>query len=130
MLFRSVGSELRLKAGVLNYEGQSSYSVQVTADDGTVGGTPDATSALFTVNVNDLNEAPSAVGFANTTSAIDENTDTSAGLKVADIVVSDDALGTETLGLTGADAAAFEISGSELWLKAGVVLDYESQSSY
>ena len=41
--------------------------------------------------------------------------------------MTDDALGTNTLALTGADAAAFEIVGSELFLKAGTVLDFETQ---
>jgi hypothetical protein len=76
-----------------------------------------------------VNEAPTAVQFANTTTAIAENTDTTLGMKVADIVVVDDALGSETLALTGSDAASFEIVGSELRLKAGL-LDFETKSSY
>jgi Ca2+-binding RTX toxin-like protein len=127
--FEIVGTELRLKAGVLNFEAKSSFTVQVTADDVTVGGTPDATSALFTVNVTDVNETPTAVGFANTTTVIDENTDTSLGVKVADIVVTDDALGTEVLALTGTDASSFEIVGTELRLKAGT-LNFEAKNSY
>ena len=34
--------------------------------------------------------------------------------------------GTNTLSLSGADAALFEISGSELRLKAGASLDFET----
>jgi hypothetical protein len=59
-----------------------------------------------------------------------EDTDTSTALRVADILVSDDALGTNDLTLTGADAAAFEIAGRELRLKAGTNLDFETQSTY
>ncbi len=44
--------------------------------------------------------------------------------------MTDDALGTETLSLKGADAASFEIVGSSLYLKAGVTLDYETKTSY
>ncbi len=128
-LFEIVGTELRLKAGVLDFETKASYSVRVTADDATIGGNPDATSELFIVNVTDVNEAPTAVAFANTTTSINENADATAGVKVADIQVIDDALGTETLTLVGADAAFFEIVGTELRLKAGV-LDFESKSSY
>src|SRR5204862_289051 len=40
------------------------------------------------------------------------------------------ALGNETLSLTGADAAAFEISGAALYLKAGAKLDFETKTSY
>ena len=57
-LFEIVGTELRLKAGVLDFETKASYSVRVTADDATIGGNPDATSELFIVNVTDVNEAP------------------------------------------------------------------------
>jgi Ca2+-binding RTX toxin-like protein len=54
-----------------------------------------------------------------------ENADTSARIKVADIAIADDGLGTNVLGLTGADAAFFEIDGSALYLRAGTALDYE-----
>src|SRR6478736_1071918 len=66
----------------------------------------------------------------NTTASIAENTSTASHIKVADINVTDDALGSNTLALTGADAASFEIVGSALYLKAGTVLDFESKTSY
>ncbi|MFN6051945.1 MAG: Ig-like domain-containing protein, partial [Planctomycetia bacterium] len=50
--------------------------------------------------------------------------------KVADIVVADDALGSETITLTGADASSFEVDGLALYLKSGVSLDYETKASY
>ena len=43
--------------------------------------------------------------------------DTSSHTKVADIQVTDDTAGTNTLSLTGADAAVFEVIGTELFLK-------------
>ena len=51
---------------------------------------------------------------------------TSPGIKMADIVITDDGQGTNDLSLSGADAGMFEIQGSELWLKAGAVLDFET----
>lgn len=48
-------------------------------------------------------------------------------MKVAEIVVTDDDLGTNKLALSGADADLFQIVGSELRLKAGTVLDYETK---
>ena len=48
------------------------------------------------------NQAPTAVALANATTSLDENTSTAADVKVADIVVTDDGLGTNNLGLTGA----------------------------
>src|SRR4051812_8809907 len=96
----------------------------------TLGTTPDATSTTYTLTVNDVNEAPTAVTLASATASIAENSSTAAHIKVADIVVTDDALGTDTLGLTGADAAFFEIAGTSLFLKAGTVLNFEAKASY
>ncbi|MGX7953822.1 hypothetical protein ACWPM1_14825, partial [Tsuneonella sp. HG249] len=56
----------------------------------------------------------------NTVTSVPNNQ--AAQLKVADIAVTDDGLGTNTLGLTGANAALFEIVGSQLFLKAGQTL--------
>jgi Ca2+-binding RTX toxin-like protein len=67
---------------------------------------------------------------SNTLTAIDENSGTASHIKVADIAVTDDALGSNTLGLSGADAANFEIVGGALFLRAGVTLDYEAKASY
>jgi Ca2+-binding RTX toxin-like protein len=102
-----------------------SYQVQVSAFDGT-----NTSSELITVHLTDVNEASTAVALANATASILENTPTATHIKVADINVTDDALGNNILGLTGADAASFEIVGSALYLKAGTVLDFESKTSY
>jgi hypothetical protein len=99
--------------------------VEVSANDGV-----NTTAELITVYLTDMNEAPTAVALINATASIAENISTASNLKVADIWVADDALGTNILSLTGADAASFEIVGSALYLKAGTVLDFESNTSY
>lgn len=76
------------------------------------------------------NTAPTAVVLSNAVNSIQENTSTASPIKLGDIVVTDDGLGTNTLSLTGADIASFEITGSSLYLKAGVVLDFETKASY
>lgn len=76
------------------------------------------------------NQAPTAVAFNNTINSILENSTTAAPVKVADIVVTDDGLGTNNLTVTGADASFFEITSSGLFIKAGTVLDYETRTSY
>ncbi|MHC5597331.1 MAG: lamin tail domain-containing protein [Nostoc sp.] len=76
------------------------------------------------------NQAPVAVSLANTVTSLAENTSTATPFKVANIIVSDDALGTNTLSLTGADANSFQITGNGLFLKAGTTLDYETKTSY
>ena len=127
-------SALYLKAGVtLDFETKSHYDVTVQASDGTVvGSTP--VSKNFSLAVTDVNEAPTSVTLTNSLSSLAENSDTSSQIKVADIAITDDALGTNTLSLSGADAALFEIvtinGASALYLKAGVTLDFETKSHY
>ncbi len=126
-VFEIVGNQLRLRAGtVLDFETQSSYAVDVVVTD-TVTGLGDTASYLLTVS--DVNEAP-ALTLTNVVGTLAEGTDTSTALRVADLVISDDGLGTNGLGLSGADAAVFEIVGNQLRLRAGTVLDFETQSSY
>ncbi|MGK7871371.1 malectin domain-containing carbohydrate-binding protein, partial [Falsiroseomonas sp. E2-1-a20] len=95
----------------------------------------DGTSATnqFTANFDYLvirsldeapNQAPTAVVLSNLVTTLAEGTQ-AAAVKVADIAVSDDGLGTNVLSLQGDDAALFEIVGQELFLKAGAVLDFE-----
>ncbi|NEU79412.1 SdiA-regulated domain-containing protein [Nostoc sp. UIC 10630] len=76
------------------------------------------------------NQAPVAVSLANTVTSLSESTSTVTPFKVANIIVSDDALGTNTLSLTGADANSFEITDNALFLKAGTTLDFETKTSY
>jgi hypothetical protein len=77
-----------------------------------------------------LNEAPSALTLANTVSSLAENSSTASRIKVADIVITDDASGSNTISLSGADAASFEVSGNALFLKAGTALNFEAKASY
>jgi len=76
------------------------------------------------------NQPPTDVVLTNQTSSLPENTNTSARLRVANVNVTDDQLGTNVLGVTGADAAAFEADPSGLYVKAGTVLDFEAKSTY
>jgi uncharacterized protein YjiK len=76
------------------------------------------------------NAAPTAIALDNATTTIVENTPALAAIKVADIAITDDGIGTNTLSITGTDAAFFEITGAGLYLKAGTVLDYEIKASY
>lgn len=79
---------------------------------------------------SEQNQAPTAIALANTTTSIKENANTTAVVKVADIHVTDDGLGTNQLSLSGTDASVFEIIGSSLYIKAGTILDYETKTSY
>ena len=89
---------------------------------------PDA-SQSFHLSITDVNEAPTAVVLSNQVTSTAEN---GGNLKVADIAVSDDALGANVLSLSGADAASFSIvngSGSpELHFNGGA--NFEAKASY
>jgi predicted extracellular nuclease len=76
------------------------------------------------------NRAPTAVNLMNSTSLLAENTPTTNPIRVADVVISDDAYGSNQLSLGGADAAAFELIGQSLYLRRGVVLDRESRAGF
>lgn len=76
------------------------------------------------------NAAPTALTLNNRLTSIIENTSTTNPVKVADIVVTDDGLGTNTLSLTGTDAGLFQITGNALFLKAGTVIDSKTKTSY
>ena len=125
-LFEIVAGGLYLKAGImLDFEIQPVLNVTVAVDDSTVGGEPDDTANL-SINITDINEAPS-VTLNNTITELPENANTSSAIQVTEIVVTDDALGTNVLSLTGTDSALFEITAGDLYLKAGTVLDFELQ---
>jgi VCBS repeat-containing protein len=76
------------------------------------------------------NAAPTAVSLSNAVTSLAEDASTLARVKVADIAVADDNLGTNKLSLSGADAAKFEIIDNALYLKAGTSLNFEAQASY
>jgi Ca2+-binding RTX toxin-like protein len=125
-------------SNIINYKNDSdnpSANVTFTVtlrDNGNTGTNPvggsipgQDTATIHIAPVNDV-----SVALANTKVNIDENSSTATHIKVADIVITDPDGGTNTLGLTGADAAFFEIVNNQLFLKAGTVLDFESKNSY
>ncbi|HUQ68582.1 MAG TPA: choice-of-anchor D domain-containing protein, partial [Planctomycetaceae bacterium] len=75
------------------------------------------------------NQPPQAVSLMNTTASLPENTGTATPIKIADISVLDDGKGTNVLSVSGTNAGLFEIVGTELFLKAGTVLDSETNST-
>ncbi len=123
--FEVVAGQLKLRTGQsVDFESEPNVNLTITVSDGANA------SAVQTIGiaVADINE-PATVTLTNAVRSLAENTDTTAGVKVAHIIISDDALGTNHLMLRGADAALFEIvNGRELHLKAGQSLDFETQS--
>ncbi len=149
-------SQASAKIVNIDRSGNISSSLQIVADAGSPlsadaqqheGLAMDRNGVLYVVNENgggDIdhpqlwvyapstapNAAPTAVALNNTITSILENTSTAAPVKVADIIVTDDGLGTNNLTVTGADASFFQITGSGLYINAGTVLDFETKTSY
>jgi uncharacterized protein YjiK/2',3'-cyclic-nucleotide 2'-phosphodiesterase (5'-nucleotidase family) len=76
------------------------------------------------------NQAPTAVVFNNPITTITQSTNTTTAVKLADIAIADDGLGTNILSITGTDANFFEILNSGLYLKAGTTLNATTKASY
>src|SRR5204863_852823 len=77
-----------------------------------------------------VNLAPTAVSLTNVVTSLVENSDTSTRFKVADVLVTDDGIGTNQFAVSGADAASFEVDSTGLYLKAGTTVDFETKNGY
>ena len=121
--FEVVNGQLKLKSSVsANYETKTSYAVTVTSTD---SGSATAQQS-FTVTVNDVNEAPTAMALSNST--IDES---QLGITVGNLSVTDaDTNNTFTYSVSGTHQAWFEItSEGVLKLKDDTYADYEWYNS-
>jgi uncharacterized protein YjiK len=76
------------------------------------------------------NAAPTGIVLENALASLAENVSTVGRLKLADVTVTDDGIGTNTFVISGADAAFFEADSTGLYLKAGTALDFETKTSY
>jgi len=124
--FEVVGSQLKLKAGQsLDFEIEPTVSIGVTTTDQNTA----SFNKPFVVSVNDVNEAPS-VSLSQSSSSLPEDADTSSAIVLATVSIADDALGSNSLALSGTDAARFEIDSGNLRLKAATPLDFETQTTY
>ena len=119
----STSGQLQTKAA-LDYETKNAYSVTVTASDGTLTDTID-----ITINVTNVNEAPTFTEGDSTTRTVAENTDsdTDIGSAVAATDADNDTL-TYTLG--GTDAASFGIVSTTGQIQTKAVLDHETKDAY
>ncbi len=117
-------------SSALDYETKSSYTVTVTASDGT-----NSTDITVTIRVTDLNEvvtqnAPVFTNGTSTSRSIAENT--ASGRNIGSAVSATDAdPGTRlAYSLSGTDASSFGIVGSTGQLLTSAALDYETKASY
>ena len=129
--FKIVGNEIQVAdPSKLDFENGSldGYTLQVKGLDGALDS---ANTVLVAVTVTDVaeNQAPTSVVLSNVVASTPESEE---AVKVADIGITDDGLGTNDLTLGGADAGSFEIrdvAGSkELWFLGSA--DFEAKTSY
>ncbi|HVW29277.1 MAG TPA: lamin tail domain-containing protein [Polyangiaceae bacterium] len=97
------------------------------SDTGSYDVGPNASATITIADNDSANQAPTAVTLLNTVTSISEAADVSSHVRVADISVTDDGVGTNDLSLSGTDAASFEIVGASLFLKAGTSLSHASK---
>ncbi len=122
--FEVNGSNLVVKDGAdLNFEATNSFSVTIKATD--AGGL--TYQKAITVLVSDVNEIPTDIIFSNTNLVIPEGSDN--GTKIADLAGTDtDNTDTQTFSVQGAEAALFTVNGTQLVVRDGTLLDFETKS--
>ncbi len=112
-------------SAALDYETKNSYSVTITASDGNDG----SDSINVTINVTDVNDAPTFPENISTTRSVAENT--ASGTNIGDaFTATDQDNNTITYSLGGKDAASFSIDSTSGQLQTSAALDYETRTSY
>ncbi|GEM46948.1 ExeM/NucH family extracellular endonuclease [Deinococcus cellulosilyticus] len=122
--FQIVGNNLNFAVSA-NFETKNSYSVRIRSTDS--GSPAQVFEKTFTINVTDVNEAPTSIALSS--ESINENV--SAGTEVGTLSTTDvDAGDTHTYTLVSGygDNAAFTITGNSLTINGSP--DYETQPSY
>ncbi|MCP4996618.1 MAG: DUF642 domain-containing protein, partial [Gammaproteobacteria bacterium] len=121
-------SEINETLATLSYQGQSDYygtdTLSLLSTD--ESGATDADAVVISINA--VNDGPTVL-LHNAITILAENTTTTPRVKIADIVVSDDLLGSNSLSLSGADAGLFEIDATALYLSSGSILDFAANPS-
>ena len=87
-------------------------------------------TATVTIADNEVNNPPTAIALTNAVSYLSESASTASDVLIAGISVTDDGNGTNSLSLSGADAASFTITGTSLYLKAGTTLSFATKPDY
>ncbi|MFK7732477.1 MAG: choice-of-anchor Q domain-containing protein [Pseudomonadales bacterium] len=127
--FNIAEGALYLNEGVtLNFEERQQLQVSVLLDDAAIGEAHEDTIDLQ-VNINDVNEAPSASATLNN---FEENTDSSDGLIAATLTATDPDY-DETLSFRivgGKDADKFSLEDNTRLILQDGLLDYERNPKY
>jgi hypothetical protein len=120
------GGNSLLTAASFDFETKPSYSIRVRSTD--QGGL--WLEQQFTITVIDGNDGASQINLSNVVTSLLATANTSSAIRLADVSLVDDGLGTNTFSVSGADAGVFEVVNNQLRLKAGTVLNYATQKTY
>ena len=102
-----------------DFENKKNYSIRIrTTDEGGL-----SFEKTIPISILDVNEVP---GIQLTNVALSVNESNTTGLVVADFGIVDDALGSNSVSLSGPDASLFEVVGGKLRLKPSQ-LDFETK---
>ncbi|WP_342442187.1 InlB B-repeat-containing protein [Lysinibacillus sp. FSL K6-0075] len=120
------GTQLKT-AGVFDYEAKSSFSVRIRVTD--KGGQGLSFDKSFTINVTDVNEAPTDISLNPTTVAENQP----SGTKVGTLSATDPDAGSSFTyslvnGAGSTDNSSFSIVGNEL--RTNSSFDYQTKNSY
>ncbi|WP_231602887.1 beta strand repeat-containing protein [Neorhodopirellula pilleata] len=122
--FTISGNTLRT-ASVFDFDTKSSYRIRVQTTDST-GRT---LQRSFTISVTELNTAPTAISFSNSSVAENATVGTTVGTLTSTDANAGDTFTYSLVSGTGStDNASFTISGNQL--RTATTLDFETQPSY
>ncbi|MDA7548943.1 cadherin domain-containing protein [Gammaproteobacteria bacterium] len=107
-------------ASSLDYETTTSYSLTITASDGT-----NSTQQTLSISVTDIIE----FGLALSSNSVSINEDVSSGSQVATSTLTQEGTETVTYTLSGTDSDKFAISSSGV-ITTNTILDHETTTSY
>lgn len=129
----SIVGDMLLSQQVLNFEAKPTYSVRMQTNDGYGGTTAGRAEQVFTINVNNVNDAPTDLAVDGAAiDALDENL--AIGTVVGVLTTTDQDIGsasdTHIYSLAAGinDNDLFSISGNELQTASS--FDFETKASY
>ena len=101
--FEVLNGQLKLKDNfAANYEDKNTYTLTLTSTDS--GGLSISTD--FTININDINDAPTGIDI---TGSLFVNDGITGGTVGEITTIDEDAVDNHTYSISGADASSFEI---------------------
>jgi Ca2+-binding RTX toxin-like protein len=122
-----IAASLLSYAPAANANGNVALGIAVSDQGNTGSGGAKLASGQTTLAIAAVDDAPTLT-LTTTLTSLSETADTSSAHKVADIAINDVDGGSNLLSLTGTDKDMFVITGTELFLKAGAHLDFETDS--